>query len=329
MTFARSCRVSRLYRSILLAVLATGSLATATFAERPTTAPSTQGTQAKSEPTDRVANIRRVLLDPTNPQVLVVAHRGHVATAPENSLAAIRAAVDVGAHIAEIDVARTADGFYVLMHDKTLNRTTTGKGPLLEHTLADVRKLQLVSSAIRPSAETVPTLGEAFDAARGRILLNLDPKDLSIPEAAAIAREESMLDHCVFKLAWPKVDTNLKAWLKANPDVFFMPICNGMDEVRAALAEHPWPVIEVTFTDLNDPIFDPAEIRKLVDAGTRLWINALSDGRWSAGISDRQGVRDPVGVYGRLADRGFGIIQTDLADVVIPTLRARDRLPAE
>ena len=57
-------------------------------------------------------------------RVLTIAHRGASADAPENTLAAVRRAVAVGADLVEVDVQRTRDGALVLMHDTTLTRTT-------------------------------------------------------------------------------------------------------------------------------------------------------------------------------------------------------------
>src|ERR1700681_2116363 len=63
------------------------------------------------------------------------AHRGHSTAAPENTLAALAAAWRAGATVAEIDVRMTRDGELVLLHDPTLDRTTTGHGPVSARTL--------------------------------------------------------------------------------------------------------------------------------------------------------------------------------------------------
>lgn len=61
-------------------------------------------------------------------KVMVVSHRGDWRHAPENSLWSIKCAADAGADVVEIDVSLTKDSILVLMHDKTIDRTTTGKG---------------------------------------------------------------------------------------------------------------------------------------------------------------------------------------------------------
>ena len=69
------------------------------------------------------------------------AHRGASAHAPENTLAALRLAVDQGAGMAEMDVQLSADGVPVLIHDETLDRTTDGQGPVAALPAAEIQRL--------------------------------------------------------------------------------------------------------------------------------------------------------------------------------------------
>src|SRR5690349_5804539 len=67
-------------------------------------------------------------------RVLVAAHRSAHLVHPENSLAAIRDAIAIGADIIEVDVRKTKDGVYVLLHDEKIDRTTTAKGAVSNYT---------------------------------------------------------------------------------------------------------------------------------------------------------------------------------------------------
>lgn len=71
----------------------------------------------------------------------IASHRGDAERAPENTLPAVTAAIDSGADYVEVDVALTADGVAVLMHDATVDRTTNGTGRLADLMLADIRAL--------------------------------------------------------------------------------------------------------------------------------------------------------------------------------------------
>lgn len=105
------------------------------------------------------------------------AHRGASSEAPENTLAALDLAVQLGASMAEIDIQQTADNELVLFHDDFLNRTSNGQGPLWAHTLQQLKLLDVgmwFSSKYR--GEIIPTLEEAVHAMDGRLGLNIELK---------------------------------------------------------------------------------------------------------------------------------------------------------
>ena len=77
------------------------------------------------------------------PGVQLVAHRGGALLWPENSLIAFARAVELGADSLEFDVHLSRDGEPVIIHDPTLDRTTTGTGPVRMATLAALRALRL------------------------------------------------------------------------------------------------------------------------------------------------------------------------------------------
>lgn len=133
----------------------------------------------------------------------VIAHRGFSANAPENTLAAIRQAIDVGADMVEIDVTVSADGHVVVIHDDTLERTTDGHGRVANHTLDDLRALDAGSwFSPRFLGEPIPTLGEVLDLVRGRILLNIEIKSEAVAlegprRVAQLVIERDMAEHVV------------------------------------------------------------------------------------------------------------------------------------
>jgi glycerophosphoryl diester phosphodiesterase len=132
---------------------------------------------------------------PTPP--LVIAHRGDSAHRPENTLASFASALELGAELVELDIQLTADGHVVVVHDPTLERTTTGQGAVSAHTLAEIRALsagypERFGSAF--ASERVPTLAEVLHLLRGRARALLEIKHESVTgndddgiEARAIA----------------------------------------------------------------------------------------------------------------------------------------------
>lgn len=99
------------------------------------------------------------------PATLVAAHRGGAALWPENSLLAFRSALALGVDALELDLHLTADGEVVVLHDPTLDRTSTGGGPVREMKLADLAAVRLKTRAGALTGERVPTFAQVLDLA--------------------------------------------------------------------------------------------------------------------------------------------------------------------
>jgi len=107
----------------------------------------------------------------------ICAHRGASDTHPENTLAAFREAIRLGAHMIEFDVALTRDGQLALMHDATVDRTTDGSGRVSDLTLAELKALDAGSWKGQPFMdERIPTLDEALSVMPENIWLNVHLK---------------------------------------------------------------------------------------------------------------------------------------------------------
>lgn len=122
------------------------------------------------------------------------AHRGASGQAPENTLGALERAIALGADMAEVDLRLTADGLLAVIHDATLERTTSGRGRVADHAMADLARLD-AGSWFEPAwcDQRVPELGQALSLLRGRLRLNLELKPDGRPEA--------MLDELLRQLA--------------------------------------------------------------------------------------------------------------------------------
>lgn len=99
--------------------------------------------------------------------MLVIAHRGASGHAPENTLAAFRRAVALGASFIETDLHLSRDAHFVAIHDDTVHRTTNGQGKVHDLTLADLRRLDAGSwFGSEFSGERIPTLEEILEFAK-------------------------------------------------------------------------------------------------------------------------------------------------------------------
>lgn len=134
--------------------------------------------------------------DPAAARILIGAHRGLSASAqPENSLAALRAALAARVDVVEIDLRATADGAIVLMHDARVDRTTNGAGRVSTMTLERLKALDL------GAGEPVPTLGEALElvaASRTRLLLDIkNGGEIDPARLIELARNHGALDRII------------------------------------------------------------------------------------------------------------------------------------
>jgi len=117
---------------------------------------------------------------------LLAAHRGGSLLSPENSLLAFKNALALGADFIEFDVHLSRDGEVMVIHDATLDRTTTGSGPVRDRTLAELKTVRLKDRSSAVTQEPMPTLDEvtAVAAQAGRRMLleiKVDPAKARYP----------------------------------------------------------------------------------------------------------------------------------------------------
>ena len=115
--------------------------------------------------------------EPHLPERGLCAHRGVMEVFPENSLASLKEAVLLGAHMIEFDLRESGDGEILVFHDKTLERMTDGNGLVMDFTVAELKKFRL--RCPRTGAltdERIPTLREALEVLPRNIWLNLHLK---------------------------------------------------------------------------------------------------------------------------------------------------------
>ena len=124
--------------------------------------------------------------------MIATSHRGAGYLEPENTLRALRRAIELGVDQIEIDVQLTRDDHLILMHDPTVDRTTSGTGKVAELTFSEIRQLDA------GLGEQVPTLEEALALVDGRVVLQIELKGprtapLVIQAIEVLKREEAVL----------------------------------------------------------------------------------------------------------------------------------------
>ena len=136
---------------------------------------------------------------------IIIAHRGDKTHAPENTLAAFKLAAENGADAIEFDVKLTADERVIVLHDQTVNRTTTGTGKIFQLPFAVVRDLDAggwFSEDYR--GERIPTLDEVFETVGKRLYINIEltnyatPGDGLVPKVVDLVKKHGLQDRMLF-----------------------------------------------------------------------------------------------------------------------------------
>lgn len=158
--------------------------------------------------TGEPAIARAVLSQTSAARPLVIAHRGGGGLIPENTLQAFEYSARMGVDVLELDVHATKDGALVVMHDRSVDRTTDGRGRVGEMTLAELKKLDAGflfspdggrSFPFRAKGVTVPTLEEIF-AALPQMTFNIEPKQAEpsiIQPLCRLIRERKMINKTI------------------------------------------------------------------------------------------------------------------------------------
>lgn len=206
------------------------------------------------------------LLAKDNGFVHACGHRGHSIGAPENTLAALEATLAHGGTTAEIDVMLSADDQIVLMHDLTLERTTSGSGLVEAHTLEQLRSLEAGAWFDPRFAGTrVPTLEEVISWAKGKLGLVVEIKEpwrmeRMVAQLAPLLEQTDAYDHTIFISFEHTVLLNLK---QALPHV-------RTEAITHERLVNPVVVLEAARVDsvsIELGMFHPDDARALHEAG--------------------------------------------------------------
>lgn len=155
--------------------------------------------KVEEKSTNKIDQLLKQLNNSNGTDVLVIAHRGDWRNFPENSLEAFSSAIEMDVDIIEMDVAKTKDNQLVILHDKTLDRTTNGKGLVSDWTLDSLRKLYLKDGLGIETKYKIPTLEEALFVCKGKALVNLDKSYEFFNQAYDVAKKTGTTRQIVMK----------------------------------------------------------------------------------------------------------------------------------
>ena len=280
----------------------------------------------ESVPANRAASVVSEIHDPASRKVLVACHRGDWRNYPENSLAAIESVIRMGADIVEIDLALTADSVLVVCHDRTLNRTTTGRGLIAGIPYDSIQRCFLKSGHGVATSHRMPTLREALELCKDRIVVNIDKGYQYYDLVQNLSEELGVTGQLLIKGKSPVADVAAK-FSRYEHNMMYMPIIDILKPKGQALfAEYldtnTVPLAcEVCWSEYTPE--GEACMRKVVAGGSKLWVNSLWPSLCGGLCDDAAFEGDPAAVYGKLVDMGATMIQTDRPELLISYLRSR------
>ncbi|WP_430809952.1 MULTISPECIES: glycerophosphodiester phosphodiesterase family protein [unclassified Carboxylicivirga] len=272
----------------------------------------------------RVKKILSDLYNPTDLCVLVVAHRGDWRNAPENSIQAIKNCIEMGVDIVEIDVRMTKDSVLVLMHDNTIDRTTTGTGKISDMTLTELKSVQLLNGCDRATKHRIPTLEEAMQVAKGNIMVNLDKCSNYMDKAFEVIDKTHTIEQVIFKGS-KSIDQVKEKYGSILEEIIYMPVIKeSTSHLRGFVDDFIFelgPVaFEVIYKSDDSPMFDVIQTIKKQEC--RIWVNTLWESLCGEHTDDLA-VDDPDAAWGWVIDNGANIIQTDRPELLLKYLRKK------
>ncbi|GAM97279.1 glycerophosphoryl diester phosphodiesterase [alpha proteobacterium U9-1i] len=240
----------------------------------------------------------------TGSHAIVAAHRGGPAPGyAENAIETFEHTTSQVPALLEIDIARTSDGQLVLMHDDTLDRTTTGTGEVRAHTLEEIQALQLEDEAGTALNAHPPTLRQALDWANGKTILELDVKrGVSYEDVLAVVREANAINRVIF------ITYSDDAAVRVHNLAPEMMLSVSMDDPAdiGALAARGIDLTKVlAWTGTEEP--NSALNIALSQRGVEAMFGTLGgENSW-----DKRFARDGLDQYAAFADTGLQLIATD------------------
>lgn len=246
---------------------------------------------------------------------LISAHRGGPMRGfPENALETFQNALNYGPCLIECDVRLSKDGQPVLMHDGTLDRTTTGSGKVSDYSLARLKQLFLKDPTGKITAFRIPTLAETLDWAVGRAVLTIDVKrGVPFETVTRLIREHDAGGHGII------ITYNLRdaeRVYRLAPDLMISVSVKGVTGVEKLFATGiPAPNL-VAFVGVSEP--GPEVYNLLHQKGIRAILGTMHN-------LDNKAAARGFQVYSQLYMNGADILSTDNVPLVKQAIDKQER----
>ena len=284
----------------------------------------------KPQYANRAEKILAEINNPKSNYVVVISHRGDWRNYPENSIPAIESIIRMGVDMMELDVKMTKDSVLVLMHDKTIDRMTNGKGKVSDITYDSLMTFKMKRAHnVATDSIKVPTLREALLCCKDRILVNVDHAYPYYKEIVELANELGVTGQVLMK-GKSSIDKVNEDMSKHEHNLLYMPIIDiNKPKGKALFNEYQERGVvpmayEVCWKVLDEDAKDC--MKKIVESGSKLWVNTFWPsvcGGFGNDDDAAYDAADPYAVYQQYIDLGAKMIQTDRPQLVLEFLRSK------
>jgi glycerophosphoryl diester phosphodiesterase len=238
-----------------------------------------------------------------NPQIS--AHRGNTGKAPENTIATYKNALKLRVDFIEIDVRTTSDGKLVILHDGTLNRTTTGEGPVKHISFSELKKYSAGKGYVGFEEEKIPSLEEVCQLISRwnkwhakKTYIYVDCKEVAPKRLVEILQKYDLANESCFY----GNDAFLMSLKQEFPQARLMPSLRKKEDIASKIAAlHPF-AFDANFLSLTSEM-----VQEIHAQGIRVFTDLL-------------GPLDTDIHYKKAITLGVDLIQTDKPDLVLKAL---------
>ena len=280
----------------------------------------------------RVEKILYEMNDPNSNHIVVISHRGDWRNYPENSIPAIESVIRMGVDIMELDVKMTKDSVLILMHDKTIDRMTNGKGKVSDITYDSLMtfKMRRAHNIVTDSIK-VPTLREALLCCKDRILVNVDHAYPYYEQIVKLTEELGVANQVLMK-SKSSIDKVNEDTQKYGSKMMYMPVIDvNKPKGKTLFAEYLEKGVvpmafELCWQQPGEEIDEC--VKQVHQMGSKIWVNTI----WASlcgglGNDDDAALaaKNPADVYGQYIDMGVSMIQTDRPEMLLNYLRSIGR----
>lgn len=242
---------------------------------------------------------------------MIGAHRGGVFKGlPENAIATFEHVLKLTHAVIEIDPRLTRDSVVVIMHDETLDRTTTGKGRVADHTWEELQQLRLKDAAGNVTDHRIPTLTEVLRWARGKTILMLDKKDVPMDVLLQHTERERAESYVLVSTYTPQ---EAAYYHQRNKKIMFEAFILNMETLHAyERLGIPWEnVVAYVSRRENAVLYDALHQR-----------NVMCIYYTATGVERMPDKEKRLRAYREAVKRGADIILCDRVDEVLTAIRS-------